>query len=51
MNIFSKVFLELSREAVIVLDWALRNWAITATILLLLIVRTGKQRRMKQQSH
>ena len=51
MDIFSRVFREMFREFVIVLDWALRNWAITATILILMIYRTGKRRHLNRHSH
>jgi hypothetical protein len=50
MDIIGRFTRELSREFVAVIDWALNNWAITMGILMLLIYRTGKQRRLKRHS-
>lgn len=51
MDIIGRVTRELTWELVTVIDWALRNWAITMGILMLLIYRTGKQRRLKRHSN
>ena len=51
MNIISRFTRELTWEFVAVLDWALRNWAIPAALLMLLIYWAGKQRRINRHSH
>jgi hypothetical protein len=51
MDIIGRFTRELTLEFVTVIDWALRNWAITAAILMALIYRTGKQRRLNRHSH
>jgi hypothetical protein len=34
-----------------IFDWALNNWAITMMVLIMMIYRSGKQRRLYQHRH
>ncbi len=51
MDIISRFTREFAWELLTIIDWALRNWAITAAILMLLIYWAGKQRRINRHSH
>jgi hypothetical protein len=34
-----------------IFDWALNNWSITMMIIIMMIYRSGKQRRLHQHRH
>jgi hypothetical protein len=51
MDFIDGLIRELAWELASVIDWAMRNWAITAVILVLLIFTAGKQKRSHRHSH
>ena len=48
MNIFEIFFRQLTWQFVHLIDWALRNWAITMVLLAGLIYWAGRQRKLNR---
>jgi hypothetical protein len=48
MNMIGAFTNQLSWELIKVIDWALRNWAVTMIVLIMLIYWAGRQRRINR---
>lgn len=48
MNIFESFSRELTWQFLRMIDWALRNWAITMMLIVALIYWAGRQRRLNR---